>query len=56
MLALLRKESCLRLDSSARDVSFDGDVLNDDISLAYSDENCDEFIQARDVMSTQKFA
>jgi hypothetical protein len=37
------------LDSTAHDVCpFDGDVLNDDNSLAHSDENCDESTQARD--------
>jgi hypothetical protein len=42
------------LDSSARDVCpFDGDVLNDDNSVAHSTENCDESNQARDDMSRQ---
>jgi hypothetical protein len=42
------------LDSTAREVCpFDGDVLNDDNSLADSDENCDESTHARDDMSRQ---
>jgi class 3 adenylate cyclase len=42
------------LDSNARDVCpFDGDVLNDNNSLAHSDETCDESTQARGGMSRQ---